>query len=111
MKHYIIVKFKDREDTEKLLPEIKALFQKALDLKGVESVLIHKSNSNRENRYSIMIEMSLSQEGLEAFDASEIQLVQDECKLISLGRRILRTDTAAICTLSMLMIKCEEFIQ
>ena len=45
------------------------------------------------------------------FDASEIQLVQDKCKLISLGRRILRTDTAAICTLSMLMIKCEEFIQ
>ena len=44
------------------------------------------------------------------FDASEIQLVQDKCKLISLGRRILRTDTAAICTLSMLMIKCEEFI-
>ncbi len=72
MKHYIIVKFKDREDTEKLFTEIKALFQKALDLKGVESVLIHKSNSNRENRYSIMIEMSLSQEGLEAFDASEI---------------------------------------
>ncbi len=43
------------------------------------------------------------------FDASEIQMVQDKCKLISLGKRILRTDTAAICTLSMLMIKCEEY--
>ena len=40
MKHYIIAKFKDRGDTEKLLPEIKALFQKTLDLKGVESKAI-----------------------------------------------------------------------
>ena len=72
MKHYIIAKFKDRDDTEKLLPEIKALFQKTLDLKGVESVIIHKSNSTRDNRYSIMIEMNLSHEGLEAFDASDV---------------------------------------
>ena len=72
MKHYIIAKFKDREDTERLLPEIKALFQKAQDLKGVEGVIIHKSNSTRDNRYSIMIEMNLSPEGLEVFDASDI---------------------------------------
>ena len=43
------------------------------------------------------------------FDSSEIELVKDSCRLISLGRRILRTDTAAICTLSMLMIKSEEY--
>ena len=72
MKHYIIAKFKDREDTEWLLPEIKALFQKAQDLKGVEGVIIQKSNSTRDNRYSIMIEMNLSPEGLENFDASEV---------------------------------------
>ena len=72
MKHYIIAKFKDREDTERLLPEIKALFQKAQDLKGVEGVIIHKSNSTRDNRYSIMIEMNLSPEGLENFDASDV---------------------------------------
>ena len=72
MKHYIIAKFKDRDDTERLIPEIKDLFQKTLDLKGVESVVIHKSNSTRENRYSIMIEMNLSPEGLEAFDASAV---------------------------------------
>ena len=40
MKHYIIAKFKDRDDTEKLLPEIKALFQKTPELKGVESKAI-----------------------------------------------------------------------
>lgn len=72
MKHYIIAKFKDRDDTERFFSEIKALFQKTLDLKGVESVIIHKSNSTRDNRYSIMIEMNLSYEGLEAFDASEV---------------------------------------
>lgn len=72
MKHYIIAKFKDRDDTEKLLPEIKALFQKTLNIKGIESVTIHKSNSTRDNRYSIMIEMNLSPEGLENFDASEV---------------------------------------
>jgi hypothetical protein len=72
VKHYIIAKFKDRNDTEKLFPEIKALFQKALELDGVESLMIHKSNSTRDNRYSIMIEMKLSHEGLENFDASEV---------------------------------------
>ena len=42
------------------------------------------------------------------FDESEIELVKDKCKLISLGGRILRTETAAICSLSMLMLKSEE---
>ena len=72
MKHYIIAKFKNRDDTERLLPEIQALFDRTLDLDGVENVVIHKSNSLRENRYSIMIEMTLTPEGLEQFDASEV---------------------------------------
>ena len=41
------------------------------------------------------------------FDSSEIELVKDYVRIISLGRRILRTETAAICTLSMLMLKSE----
>ena len=72
MKHYIIAKFKDRNDTERLLPEIKELFNDTLEISGVESFVIHKTNSTRENRYSIMIEMNLSPEGLENFDASEV---------------------------------------
>jgi hypothetical protein len=72
MKHYIIAKFIDRNDTEKLLPEIKELFNATLEIPGVESFVIHKSNSTRENRYSIMIEMNLSAEGLNNFDASEV---------------------------------------
>ncbi len=31
MKHYIIAKFKDSNDTEKLLPEITSLFDRVLD--------------------------------------------------------------------------------
>ncbi len=72
MKHYIIAMFKDRDDTERLLPEIKELFNETLKIPGVESFVIHKSNSTRENRYSIMIEMNLSEEGLNNFDASEV---------------------------------------
>jgi hypothetical protein len=71
MKHYIIAKFKDRNDTEKFLPDITALFNKTLKLDGVEDVVIHKTNSTRENRYSIMIEMTLTPEGLENYDNSE----------------------------------------
>lgn len=71
MKHYIIAKFKDRNDTEKFLPDITALFNKTLKLDGVEDVVIHKTNSTRENRYSIMIEMTVTPEGLENYDRSE----------------------------------------
>ncbi len=72
MKHYIIAKFRDRDDTERLLPEITELFRRAQALDGVENVTIRKSNSARENRYSIMIEIDLSHTGLEAFDASDV---------------------------------------
>ena len=71
MKHYIIAKFKDESDTERLLPEITELYNRTLELEGVEKVVIHKSNSSRKNRYSIMIEMTLTPEGLERYDVSE----------------------------------------
>jgi hypothetical protein len=72
MKHYIIAKFKDRNDLQNLYQEISDLFQKVLDLKGVEKVELHKSNSTRENRYSLMIVLTLTPEGLEEFDASDV---------------------------------------
>jgi len=68
MKHFIIAKFKDSADTERLFPEIKELFERTLQIDGVKSVVVHKSNSTRENRYSIMIEMTLTPQGLEAYD-------------------------------------------
>ncbi len=72
MKHYIIVRFKDKEAGLRLVPEIEALFSKTLLLDGVERVELHETNSERANRYHLMIEMTLTPEGLEAFDASEV---------------------------------------
>ncbi len=72
MKHYIIAKFKDKQDTERLFPEISEFFQDVLKLDGVEGVELHKSNSSRDNRYSLMIVLTLTEKGLEVFDASDI---------------------------------------
>ena len=78
MKHYIIAKFKDRNDTTRFLPEITKLFDQTLALDGVERVDIHPSNSTRENRYSLMIEITLTPEGLNAFDASDVHRIWKE---------------------------------
>ena len=72
MKHYIIVKFADKADTGRLLPEIRELFDRSLSIEGVDRVEIHPSNSLKDNRYSLMIEMTLTAEGLESFDASDL---------------------------------------
>lgn len=41
------------------------------------------------------------------FSKEEIDAVRDDMQLVSLGKRILRTDTAAICMMSMLMLYLE----
>ena len=42
------------------------------------------------------------------FSEEEIELLRQDAEVLSLGKRILRTDTAAICTMSMLMLELEE---
>lgn len=42
------------------------------------------------------------------FDTSEIELVRDDMELVSLGNRILRTETAGLTALSMLIFALEE---
>lgn len=42
------------------------------------------------------------------FSDEEIAAVREDMEVISLGKRILRTDTAAICTMSMLMLELEK---
>ncbi len=42
------------------------------------------------------------------FDSTEIELVKEDMHLISLGNRILRTETAGMTTLSMLVYQLEE---
>ena len=41
------------------------------------------------------------------FSKEEIELVRDKMQVISLGRRILRTDTAGIAVMAMLMLEME----
>ena len=72
MVHYIIVKFKDPQDRFTLREEIETLFATALEIEGVEKVEVRPSCSERENRYHIMIAMTMTEEGLVRYDASEM---------------------------------------
>lgn len=72
MKHYIIVKFNENVEKEKLINPIKELFQKAMYIKEVMNVDIYESNMDLPNRYDLMIKMDLSKNALEEFDNGEI---------------------------------------
>ena len=72
MKHYIIVKFNENAEKEKLINPINELFQKALNIKEIVKVDIYESNIDLPNRYDLMIKMDLSKTALEEFDNGEI---------------------------------------
>lgn len=72
MKHYIIVKFNENVEKEKLINPIKELFQKAMHIEEVIKVDIYESNMYLPNRYDLMIKMDLSKKDLEEFDNGEI---------------------------------------
>lgn len=72
MVHYVIVKFKDPQDRFTLRNEIEELFNTALEIEGVEKVEVRPSCSERENRYHIMIAMTMTKEGLARYDVSEM---------------------------------------
>ncbi len=72
MKHYIIAKFTDKALADSLLPDIRALFRTAGPAEGVESIAVHGSCSDRDNRYHVMIEMTLAPGGLALWDRSAL---------------------------------------
>lgn len=72
MKHYIIVKFTESTNVQKLVKPIKELFNRALNIDGVDSADVYVSNMNLPNRYDLMIKMMLDQSALKVFDNSEI---------------------------------------
>jgi len=72
MVHYIIVKFKDPQDRFTLREEIERLFLTALEIEGVERVEVRPSCSERENRYHLMIAMTMTEAGLENYDVSDM---------------------------------------
>ena len=74
VKHYIIIKYKEtvtKADKERLLGEIKKLFEQTLQISGVNGVNVYPCCIDRENRYDVMIEMDMEKEALSAYDESK----------------------------------------
>ena len=74
MKHYIIVKFKEGTDFCAMAEPVRSIFEETLTIPGIHSVDIRLSNSDRANRYDMMIVMYMDKEALPAYDVSEPHL-------------------------------------
>lgn len=72
MEHYIIVKFNNEIDFKKLVEPIVKLFEKALEIDGVDKVEVYTSCIQLDNRHDIMIKMHVTRDGLNNFDNSYI---------------------------------------
>lgn len=70
MKHYIIVKFIEGTDVGALMEPVRAIFERTLAIPGVHGVALRHSNSDRANRYDLMIEMEMDQQALPTYDVS-----------------------------------------
>ncbi len=62
MIHYIIVKFNKDFNLKQSLKSIISLFNKALEIEGVDKVEIFTSCINLENRHDLMIKMHVTNE-------------------------------------------------
>ena len=70
MKHYIIVKFKEGFNYREHTDDILSIFKRTLKIDGITEVKIKKSNSQRQNRYDLMIEMTMEKPALQIYDTS-----------------------------------------
>ncbi len=71
MKHHIIVKFTEGTDTAALVEPVRSIFEETLSIPGIHGVELKLSNSDRANRYDLMIVIDMDKEALPAYDASE----------------------------------------
>ncbi len=74
MKHYIIVKFKEGTDVRNLEKPVRSVFEETLSIPGIHRVDVRLSNSDRSNRYDMMILLNMDQEALPLYDVSEPHL-------------------------------------
>ena len=74
MKHYIIVKFTEGTDYRALERPVRELFELTLSIPGIHGVDVRLSNSDRPNRYDMMIVMDMEKDALPAYDLSEPHL-------------------------------------
>ena len=118
-RYQAIAKSAAEQSKRSIIPQIHSVmtFKEAFEYAQSLDVLLlpYESKNGMKDTFDMLNELKAGQSigvfiGPEGgFAPAEIELVEDKVKLISLGHRILRTDTAAICSLSMLMLKCEEF--
>lgn len=71
MKHYIIVKLKDRSNTDMMAENAKEIFAETLAIPGVHSVKVKRSCSDKANRYDLMILMDIEPQALPVYDACD----------------------------------------
>lgn len=74
MKHYIIVKFTEGTDYRALERPVRELFELTLSIPGIHGVDVRLSNSDRPNRYDMMIVMDMEKDALRAYDVCEPHL-------------------------------------
>ena len=70
MKHHIIVKFVEGTDVPALKEPVQKIFDETLCIPGIRAVDLFLSNSDRANRYDLMIVMDMDKEALPAYDIS-----------------------------------------
>ncbi len=117
-RYQLIARSAAQQSKRSIIPEIHPFmnFKQALEYaKTLDMILLpYESKNGMLDTFEMLSTVKAGQSigvfiGPEGgFSPAEIELAGDDVKLISLGKRILRTDTAAICSLAMLMLKCEE---
>ena len=74
MRHYVIIKLKDRSLKNEVAARARSIFERTLAIDGVEKVCIYDNCVDRPNRYDIMIEITMRPDVLAAYDVSEAHL-------------------------------------
>lgn len=74
MKHHIIVKFTEGTDVDALIAPVYEIFSETLRIPGIRGLELKRSNSDRPNRFDLMIVMDMDREALPAYDVSEPHL-------------------------------------
>lgn len=75
IKHHIIVKWNETvTDKTAIIKPIKELFDKALEIEGINAVDLFPNVIARDNRYDLMIVITMSEEALPIYDSSAYHL-------------------------------------
>ncbi|MBO4861318.1 MAG: Dabb family protein [Firmicutes bacterium] len=74
MRHYVIIKLKDCSLRSEAAANARTIFEKTLEIDGVESVNVYENCVDRPNRFDVMIEITMRPETLPVYDTSEAHL-------------------------------------